>query len=572
MNKVLNYISVAALAILSTGCMDLDPKDQISDGNLWNKASDFQLFTNQMYGWTYSFNTTIYDSNGDGVHCDKRSDLIADKGGINNYAAGINTVPTTDKHYTDGYKRIRNCNLLLEKAAGYPNQTDIAQPIGEAHFFRAYSYFEMLRLYGDLVIVKSTIDTDSEELYAARNNRTEVMDLIIKDLHDAANLLNDFSTADKGRISREGAYAYLSRVALYEGTWQKFHNNNTAKANEYLKEAADAAYEVIDSKQFELFYNNILGETSQKYMFILEDIAKSNPAGLTKADNKEYIFVRRYDGSDNRHGQNLTVECLNNAQVISRKMAQMYLCSNGLPIDKSNGEFKGYDKMNSEWQNRDNRMRYNMSRPGDIFYNGTAAATARHNWDDTDNGLTLTPTSGTRYFAQKWSCEREVTSTYESYDFPIIRYAEVLLNYAEAKYELQESISDEDLNISLNLTRQRVNRDMPKLTNSFVNNNGLDMREEIRRERTVELFNEGFRRDDLCRWKTAEKEMPGRFLGVKWTGTEFATKGGSLGYALDQDGCIIFEDNRVFEQKHYLYPLPSDQLQLNPNLKQNPQW
>jgi hypothetical protein len=250
-------------------------------------------------------------------------------------------------------------------------------------------------------------------------------------------------------------------------------------------------------------------------------------------------------------------------------MAQMYLCSDGLPIDLS-PKFQGYEKMNSEWQNRDNRMRYSMSMPGDTFYNGTSS-TAHVNWDDTDNGSVLTPTTETRYFAQKWACERQVTSTYESYDFPIIRYAEVLLNYAEALFERDGKISDEDLNISLNLTRRRVNSEMPALTNAFVSANGLDMRTEIRRERTVEFFNEGFRRDDLCRWKTAETEMTGRFLGVKWTG-EFKTKGGSLGYALDEDGCIIYEDGRKFTEKHYLYPIPSEQLQLNPNLGQNPGW
>ena len=567
MNKVLKYICAASIAVMSASCMDLDPKDQISDSNLWGKAEDFQLFTNQMYGWTYSFAETVYD----GTHSDKRSDLIADKGGINQYAKGINTVPSSDGNYTNGYKRIRNCNLLLERAAGYGgDQAEIAQAVGEAYFFRAYSYFEMLRLYGDLIIVRSTLDTDSEELYASRNDRTEVMDLIISDLHAATEHLKTFKSVEKGRISEEGAWAYLSRVALYEGTWQKFHNNNTEKANAYLTEAAEAARKVMDSGTFRLFYNNILGETSQKYMFILEDLAKSNPAGLTKSDNTEYIFFRRYDDSDTRHSKNLTVECLNNAQVISRKMAQMYLCSDGLPIEKSE-KFQGYDKMTSEWQQRDNRMRYNMSRPGDLFYNGTSSS-AHINWDDSDNGSTLTPTSGSRYFAQKWACERQVESTKESYDFPIIRYAEVLLNYAEALYELNGSISDEDLDLSLNLTRCRVNPEMPKLSNAFVSANGLDMRTEIRRERTVEFFNEGFRRDDLCRWKTAEKEMPGRFLGVKWTGTEYVLRGGTLGYPLDEDGCIIYEDGRVFEQKHYLYPLPTEQLQLNPNLKQNPQW
>ena len=112
----------------------------------------------------------------------------------------------------------------------------------------------------------------------------------------------------------------------------------------------------------------------------------------------------------------------------------------------------------------------------------------------------------------------------EGYDYPVIRYAEVLLNYAEAVYERDDAISDDDLNISLNLVRNRINKSMPKLSNNLVTANGLNMREEIRRERTVELFNEGFRIDDLKRWKTAETEMPKDFLGIKWTGTEYANQ------------------------------------------------
>ena len=113
--------------------------------------------------------------------------------------------------------------------------------------------------------------------------------------------------------------------------------------------------------------------------------------------------------------------------------------------------------------------------------------------------------SGSGYQNQKWATERRVEDNYEGYDYPIIRYAEVLLNYAEAVFERDGQISDEDLDISLNLTRQRVNPDMPKLTNDFVRQHGLGYcRQKFRRERTIELYNEGFRIDDLKRWKTAK--------------------------------------------------------------------
>ena len=174
--------------------------------------------------------------------------------------------------------------------------------------------------------------------------------------------------------------------------------------------------------------------------------------------------------------------------------------------------------------------------------------------------------------------------TYEGYDFPVIRYAEVLLNYTEAVYEryaaTDGSITDEskvDAALKyLNEVRKRVNPDMPDLTVSFAATKGLSLREEIRRERTVELFNEGFRIDDLKRWKTAEVEMPKNMLGVKWSTTgDWSTWATAWkpSYSTDTDdagiaGCLMIETDRVWEN----YPIPSDQKQLNPNIGQNPGW
>lgn len=159
----------------------------------------------------------------------------------------------------------------------------------------------------------------------------------------------------------------------------------------------------------------------------------------------------------------------------------------------------------------------------------------------------------------------------ETYDLPLIRYAEVLLAYAEAVYERDNYISDEDLNISLNLVRKRVNPNMPNLSNALVNNNGLNMRTEIRRERSVEFYGEGFRLDDLRRWKTAEVEMPQDFVGVHVTGTEFGRRNFPAA-RVDHEGRVIWESGRQWSEKNYLFPLPVDQLQLNKNLKQNPGW
>ena len=570
MKYTLKAILVMALGCLTYSCLDLDPKDQIADGNYWQEASDFKLFANQFYGWTRDFSNSVYDA----PHSDKRSDLILDKSGTNVYSNGTNSIPTGDNNYTDNYNRIRRTNILLQKAESYGNQSDIEQYIGEAKFFRAYCYFELLQLYGDVIITKKPLDVTDPEMKVARNDRSEVVDFMIQDLKDAAGQLPLTSAVENGRVGSEGAWAFLSRVALYEGTWQKFRGNE-ARGKELLDVAAKAAKEVINSKNFSLYTPAILGDSAQKYMFILEDV-KSNPAGLLKASNTEYIFSRRHDETLNPIGKNITKECLANAQQIAQKFAALYLCQDGLPIEMSSLYlFKVDGFIAHEYQNRDNRMLYTLCVPGGYYWSNE---NSRVNWtsDAADKASAsikgYSPANGSGYANQKWAAERKVQTNSEGYDYPVIRYAEVLLNYAEAVYERDDAISDDDLNISLNLVRNRINKSMPKLSNNLVTANGLNMREEIRRERTVELFNEGFRIDDLKRWKTAETEMPKDFLGIKWTGTEYATKWPNVSYAKNSDGYIILETGRKWESKHYLYPLPTDQLQLNPNLKQNPGW
>jgi len=570
MKLVTKIIITLSLVFAMNACLNLDPLDQLADGNLWKSANDFKYFANTFYGWTRDFNTSVYDA----PHSDKRSDLITSSA-INAFSHGNNSIPPSDANYTSNYAHIRRTNLLLQNAEKYTGNESIARYVAEAKFFRAYCYFDLVQLYGNVIIAKTPIDITSPELQAPRNDRSEVIDFIIQDLQEAASdLPEDVSTADLGRLSKYAAYAFLSRVALYEGTWQKSRGND-ARGKALLAVAADAAKQVINSKKYEVFKPSALKDMAYKYLFTLENV-QSNPANLTKNDNKEYIFFRRHDEVLSPIGQNITTECLANAQWLNRKLANMYLCSDGLPVEKS-PKFQGYATMISEFQNRDNRMKNTMLANGTNYWNNKPTS-CRIDWkgmdgQDATHALTANVRNGTGYQNQKWACERGVTDTYEGYDYPIIRYAEVLLNYAEAVFERDDKISDADLDMSLNLVRTRVNADMPKLSNAFATANGLDMRTEIHRERTVELFDEGFRIDDLKRWKTAETEMPQDILGIKWTGTEFQTAWGNAStITKNADGCLIMESGRSWSAKNYLYPLPADQLQLNPNLGQNEGW
>jgi len=158
-------------------------------------------------------------------------------------------------------------------------------------------------------------------------------------------------------------------------------------------------------------------------------------------------------------------------------------------------------------------------------------------------------------------------------DGVIIRYAEVLLNYAEAKYELNGSISDADLDLSINLLRTRGK--IAKLSNAFVNSNGLTMRDEIRRERRVELAAEGFRYWDLIRWKAAETELIKPVLGNYFFKNEFFPSGAVTAVKLTSDNYLLLQEasfRRFNPARDYLWPFPINEIALNPSLKQNPNW
>ena len=564
MKKICILLSAAMLA---ASCMDLSPKAQISDAQVWSKAENFSLFANQFYGWTRDFSGCFTD----GFHSDLRSDLLCSLSSVNVYSQGTNSVPSTDSEYNGFYKKIYYTNLLLKNAESFSNPSSIAEPVGEAYFFRAYLHFELVQRYGDVILVQEPMDIDKEQLYARRDDRLTVVKAIIQDLENAAELLPD-TPSQNGRVSKQTANAYISRVALYEGTWQKYHKGNASEAKTLCAQAAEAARKVMDSKQYKLFYSDKLGgRDSYRYMFTLEDV-QANPANLTKSANTEYILAHRHDETLKTTGVNVTHAALGNqAYVPTRKLANMYRCQDGLPIDKS-PMFQGYNGQTTEFAGRDNRMRGTLLMAGQSYWNNDEKW--RTTWTDADleNCSVAGVNKQSGYCNYKWATERQVNDYNEGYDWPVIRYAEVLLNYAEALYEANGAITDEQLDESLNLVRARSNETMAKLSNTLVSANGLDMLEEIRAERSVELFFEGFRVDDLKRWKTAETEMPMNLLGIKWAGTWYETGWADNARLLDSDGCIILYDGRTWGEKNYLLPLPSDERQLNANLGQNPGW
>ncbi|MFN8352859.1 MAG: RagB/SusD family nutrient uptake outer membrane protein [Spirosomataceae bacterium] len=565
---------VVGTMLFSSSCndlIDMKPINEISDASYWKNADQFKLAANEYYTYLRSF-ADILDNN---PHSDRRSDILYSRDGANTFSNGTNTIPTTDASWSSAYTRIRATNYLLSKAAQYTNQAEIAKYVAEAKFFRAYLYFDLLQLFGGVPIIKAPLSTDSPELQAPRNTRDEVVDFIIADLESAIAdlpLESAIAVGDKGRVSKGAAQSFLSRVALYEGTWQKFRNN-TSRANTLLDKAITNADAVITSKQYELFAPTALGDSAQRYMFILEN-QQSNPANIVKSANKEYILANRYDYTSRQIRINITHQMQGNIHWGVKKFMDMYLCEDGLPIDKS-PLFKGYKTTTSEYENRDNRLPHTWMLDGRYYFDNENPG-ARTTWkgdaaDFANSRGKHNAAVSSGYSPQKFATERRLVDAEEAYDYPVIRYAETLLNYAEAVYEKNGTISDADLDKSLNLVRSRINKNMPKLSNALVNTNKLDMRTEIRRERTIELFLEGFRRDDLIRWKTAETEMPMPIEGITWTGTAFETRWAGIKSQV-VNGVYRLESNRQWADKHYLLPIPTQQIQLNPNLTQNPGW
>ncbi len=543
------YICVSLLlTIVLAGCeksLDLSPKDQISDASFWKTPNDFMLAANDLY---FGLAAAPYvDLNAD----------IAFGLGPNAESNGSYLPTETSTLWDDSYTWIRSTNYMLQKAEESGLGTDIDRWVGEALFFRAYHYWNLVKNFGGVPKIDQVLNTDSEELYTPRSSQEEIMDFILSDLDNAISKLplqRELTEDELGRVTRGAALALKSRAALYMGTWAKYHGEGDANA--YLSAAIQSAEEVIASNVYALY--DAMGEESYKYLFILQG-----------DDSEEVILARRYYINIATH--NWTRELWFNQMIPTKNLADLYLCTDGLPITQS-PLFQGYEQFESEFQNRDPRMAMSFIIPG------TQSVRDGGVWQTIYPGFAGTNATRTGYMLRKFLDEGLEAATFRGhYDFKEFRYGEVLLNLAEALYEQNGQISDQDLDRTINLLRARVN--MPPLTNAHVSTNALDMLTEIRRERTVELAFEGFRRYDLRRWKIAEDVLPQAIKGVRFVGTQYEEQYPDLQIGIDiivdEDGFVVAEpaDARQFLPRHYLNPLPQQEIQLSQGaLEQNEGW
>ena len=534
-----------AIYVLVSCDLDRLPVDSVVDENYWKSEEEFQLACNVFYSALPGYSDR--DVNSD----------ICYNGSPNDISSGTYLPTNSFGPWNNDYTQIAKANKVIQFALENPygvDETVVQRYEGEARFFRAWQYFDLLRSYGGVPIVERLLDINSEELYAPRNTREEVVSFILQDLDLAIEYLpmpSALKDGEIGRFTKTAALAFKSRVALYEGTRQKYREQGEYK--DFLQQAVDAARSVIESGEHALYYSATNDPVRNfQECFIYEG-----------EGSKETILAHRYQLPWKKHSRSQSL--LRGETGPTRAIVDAFLCTDGLPIEIS-GQFQGYSTPASEFEYRDARMRASLLVPfEDITWDGGLY-----------QAQFVGGTSMTGYTWKKMAVNEDALALESDLDAILIRYAEVLLNYAEAKYELEDHISNEDLNMSINELRRRVG--MVELTNEFVQGDNaqnikLDMREEIRRERLVELANEGFRYDDLLRWGIAQDVLPKALVGIPDL-REYYPLVSETVWAKVKNGFVELQpaSDRTFEDRHYLWPLPLLQLALNENLEQNPGW
>lgn len=571
------FLLVTAIVLLQAcndDFLENKPLSDVTPDNFFQKASDLELYTNSFYRMFPE--TEIYsgDHNSDNIIHTGPTDLVN----------GTRTIPTTGGGWNWG--DLRDINFFLANYEKADDEKAKRHYSGVARFFRAYFYFEKVKRFGDVPFYDEVIDPDdSESLNKERDNRLFVIDKILQDLDYAIENLN--SDKKTYRVTKWTALALKSRVALFEGTWMKYRN--IPGYEKYLTQSYKASEQLMQSNVYSLYTT---GNPNKDYL---------NLFASHDAIGQEIILARQFSTELNvDHNVNYyTVTSSYGQPSMPKDMVNSYLMKDGSRFtDKLNyNQIQYYE----ETQNRDPRMSQTIRTPGYKRIGSDVVS------------VTNFAAAITGYQLIKYVTESRYDTNDESItDLPLFRFAEVLLNYAEAKAELG-MVTQGDIDKSINLLRDRVG--MPHLEINKANanpdsylekqyknitggNKGLLL--EIRRERRVELYMENLRWDDLARWKEGQKltqATEGMYLPR--TGQFDLDRNGTIDIEIYEDkpsgnvqGVVYLKlnqdihlypnklvdpmpefHNRIFdENKDYLYPLPLLELQLNSKLKQNPGW
>lgn len=573
--KNLKYLAFAALIsfsscskdFLSDGFLEKDPLDQLSDPAFWSSENNVRTYT---YGFYNSYfkgygknNTWGNYFSGQGLNDDFAPlkpveftiNVPTSGGGWSGTPSNLPTSASTP------FGRIRKANHFIASVP-LANMSEEAKNhwSGVGRFFRALEYSNFVNTFGDVPYIDKVLAETDPELYRKRDSRTFVMDKVLEDFQFAAANVRATDGTAKLAVNKYVVLAYMSRVFLFEGTWLKYHDIDQARAKTYLEAAKWAAEEVMKSGNF-----NVSGDYRAVF------------SSLDLSSNAEVILFKRYEAGLLTHAL-MSNNNLEPQSGISKDAIENYLASDGLPIAIST-TYQGDKGIENVIANRDGRMY------------GTVVPELR--LQGVTSNYSSSGYSTLKFLNEQFKNDQMGTSYVNTTDAPIIRYGEVLVNYAEACVELG-TLTQDDLDKSINKLRARVGVNLPKLEvvggQPAVNGKVYDdpnrdqsvssLIWEIRRERRSELIFEGFRLNDLRRWKKLEyadtDKKPSINLGAfvdktKWSADQLKT------ITLTPEGYIIPSIvGRTVLDKHYLEPIPLDQIALykanGSELTQNPGW
>lgn len=581
------FFTIVTIAAVFTACqknfLERRPLSLISESDYWNTENDLRLYANSFYN-TFPSYIGGFGTLGPFSADDNSDNMITRE--YNRTLNGERTIPASDGGWTYGtWADIRRVNYFLgnyHKATG--TDAIIKKYLGEALFFKAWYYFSRLKMFGDLPWISSSItESDSTVLYAPRLSRAVVVDSMMSILDKAIEYLPAKSGAqyENYRIYKELAAAFQSRVALYEGTWEKYHAGTVfgvqgSNGSKLLEKAASAAQLAISSGKFDL--DNVAQPNGYWKLF----------NQLNYDASKEVMLWRKYNAADGIYTIIARTMTAGAARGITKSFIDDYLCVDGKPISVS-PLYQGDATLVSVSTNRDPRFTQSVQiNDGDHYLSDTAKF-SHPAWDGAAEDKNYT---GYQIYKGLILDPNQKLVGQGTQGIIYFRYAEVLLNYIEAKAELGQA-TQADVDMTINKLRARIG--MPNLVIASIVTDPKwlfptlsPLINEVRRERRVELGLEGFRLDDVYRWAAAGSLIKGwKPKGAKRAQFENWVEGGQNKdavvkglYPIDEQGYIFPYKNNVVGAsgynfnigRDYLSPLPTDQLVLNKKLKQNPGW
>ena len=560
-------LSMAALSFSCSDYLDTPPKDIFTDDNFWTSENNVRTFSWLNYDTFYGYGNNASTTADFYFHSSSNLD---DNLAMREFTNFNTTANATNANWNNYYTLIRRSNLMMERVPTVTmDETKKNHFIGVAKFFRAYTYFRLAQEFGDVPYTDMYLDQNDANVYKPALSRGEVIDNVIKDLEEAIALL--LEEDDKNvTVNKYTAYALLSRVSLYEGSYRKY--NASQDGSEYFQKAREASLVIMNSGNYALnsdwqaLYNSVelLG-------------------------NSEVILAKRYiqgtlASSIQAYTNTSTVQ-----SGLTKFAAESYVTTNGLPIKQvgGNAEYLGDETITNTFANRDPRF-------------AKAFGTEEYAYSDKPwNGLT----SNTGYVFQLFNnpdlSGPEVTTIGQNHiDAPIFTLSEVYLNYAEAAAELG-TITNADLDMSINLVRERAGIATLTTDGTNASADGVEIEDpqrtsaleqitgavnpiiwEIRRERRTEFMSwTSMRKADILRWKKGDyldsTSNPDVFLGARipsLIGTDSKTQVNSDGYVIPYIG--VTRD--FVSPKNYLSAIPTNDISLyeaeGVDLKQNPGW